>query len=91
MSNDDFRQAALAYHRHAPKGKIKVMATKPMLTSTSTDADGNFTLRGLPPGKTVYIRINGSLIGKGASSVSTPFTTPGSGGTDSVGTLTVPD
>ena len=32
MSNDDFRQAALAYHRHAPKGKIKVVATKPMLT-----------------------------------------------------------
>ena len=31
-SNDDFRQAALAYHRHAPRGKIKVVATKPMLT-----------------------------------------------------------
>ena len=29
---DDFRQAALAYHRHAPRGKIKVVATKPMLT-----------------------------------------------------------
>ncbi|WP_443018985.1 NADP-dependent malic enzyme, partial [Sphingomonas sp.] len=27
-----FRQAALAYHRHAPRGKIKVVATKPMLT-----------------------------------------------------------
>lgn len=62
-----------------------------VVSQFSTDADGNFTLRGLPPGKTVYIRINGSLIGKGASSVSTPFTTPGSGGTDSVGTLTVPD
>ncbi len=32
MSNDDFRQAALDYHRHAPRGKIKVVATKPMLT-----------------------------------------------------------
>ncbi|MCD9028788.1 NADP-dependent malic enzyme [Luteimonas sp. BDR2-5] len=32
MSNDDFRQAALDYHRLAPPGKITVNATKPMLT-----------------------------------------------------------
>ncbi len=32
MSNDDFKQAALDYHRLAPSGKIKVSATKPMLT-----------------------------------------------------------
>jgi malate dehydrogenase (oxaloacetate-decarboxylating)(NADP+) len=29
---DDFREAALAYHRHLPHGKIKVVATKPMVT-----------------------------------------------------------
>ncbi|MFP7722353.1 NADP-dependent malic enzyme [Lysobacter sp. A3-1-A15] len=33
MSNtDDFKQAALDYHRIAPRGKIKVIATKPMVT-----------------------------------------------------------
>ncbi len=32
MSNDDFKQAALDYHRQAPAGKIKVSATKSMLT-----------------------------------------------------------
>lgn len=32
MSNDEFRQAALDYHRSAPPGKITVSATKPMLT-----------------------------------------------------------
>ncbi|WP_024891696.1 NADP-dependent malic enzyme [Luteimonas huabeiensis] len=32
MSNDDFKQAALDYHRLSPPGKIKVSATKPMLT-----------------------------------------------------------
>ena len=31
-ANDDLKQAALDYHRHAPKGKIKVTATKPMVT-----------------------------------------------------------
>ena len=31
-SNDDFRQAALDYHRLEPRGKIKVSATKPMVT-----------------------------------------------------------
>ncbi|TWT17459.1 NADP-dependent malic enzyme [Luteimonas marina] len=31
-SAQEFRQAALDYHRLAPKGKIKVVATKPMLT-----------------------------------------------------------
>ena len=30
--HEDFKQAALDYHRHAPPGKIKVVATKPMLT-----------------------------------------------------------
>jgi malate dehydrogenase (oxaloacetate-decarboxylating)(NADP+) len=30
--HDDFKQAALDYHRHLPPGKIKVTATKPMLT-----------------------------------------------------------
>ena len=29
---DDFKQAALDYHRLNPPGKIKVTATKPMLT-----------------------------------------------------------
>jgi len=32
MSNDEFKNAALDYHRMAPAGKIKVIATKPMLT-----------------------------------------------------------
>ncbi|MEG1679819.1 MAG: malic enzyme-like NAD(P)-binding protein, partial [Stenotrophomonas sp.] len=32
MSNEDFKQAALEYHRMSPPGKIKVVATKPMLT-----------------------------------------------------------
>ena len=32
MSQDEFRKAALDYHRLAPKGKIRVTATKPMLT-----------------------------------------------------------
>jgi malate dehydrogenase (oxaloacetate-decarboxylating)(NADP+) len=31
-SADDFKQAALAYHRFPPYGKIKVTATKPMVT-----------------------------------------------------------
>src|SRR4249920_854060 len=30
--HDEFKQAALDYHRHAPPGKIKVVATKPMVT-----------------------------------------------------------
>src|SRR3546814_10062150 len=29
---EDFKQAALDYHRLAPAGKIKVTATKPMVT-----------------------------------------------------------
>src|SRR3546814_6786627 len=29
---EDFKQAALAYHRLAPAGKLKVTATKPMVT-----------------------------------------------------------
>ena len=32
MPIDDFKQAALDYHRQDPPGKIKVSATKPMLT-----------------------------------------------------------
>ncbi|NYZ61545.1 NADP-dependent malic enzyme [Luteimonas deserti] len=32
MSNDEFREAALDYHRSSPPGKITVSATKPMLT-----------------------------------------------------------
>ena len=32
MSKEDFKQAALDYHRMSPPGKIKVSATKPMLT-----------------------------------------------------------
>ncbi|MEL1263188.1 NADP-dependent malic enzyme [Pseudoxanthomonas putridarboris] len=32
MTNDDFKQAALEYHRVSPPGKIKVSPTKPMLT-----------------------------------------------------------
>ncbi len=32
MSSEEFKQAALEYHRIAPRGKIKVSATKPMLT-----------------------------------------------------------
>ncbi|MFS8064380.1 MAG: NADP-dependent malic enzyme, partial [Luteimonas sp.] len=31
-SQDDFKQAALDYHRIEPHGKIKVMPTKPMVT-----------------------------------------------------------
>ncbi len=30
--SEDFKQAALDYHTQAPPGKIKVVATKPMLT-----------------------------------------------------------
>jgi malate dehydrogenase (oxaloacetate-decarboxylating)(NADP+) len=30
--HEDFKQAALDYHRHSPPGKIKVVATKPMVT-----------------------------------------------------------
>src|SRR5690348_17832179 len=30
--SDELKQAALDYHRHAPPGKIKVVATKPMVT-----------------------------------------------------------
>ena len=29
---DEFKQAALDYHRQAPAGKIQVVATKAMLT-----------------------------------------------------------
>nr|MBA3486897.1 NADP-dependent malic enzyme [Lysobacter sp.] len=32
MPNEDFKQAALDYHRQNPPGKIKVSATKPMVT-----------------------------------------------------------
>jgi malate dehydrogenase (oxaloacetate-decarboxylating)(NADP+) len=32
MSSEDFKQAALDYHRQQPPGKIKVSPTKPMLT-----------------------------------------------------------
>ncbi|WP_368565427.1 NADP-dependent malic enzyme [Pseudoxanthomonas sp. UTMC 1351] len=32
MSNEDLKQAALEYHRISPPGKIKIAATKPMLT-----------------------------------------------------------
>jgi malate dehydrogenase (oxaloacetate-decarboxylating)(NADP+) len=31
-TNDDFKQAALDYHRRAPHGKIKLVPTKPMVT-----------------------------------------------------------
>src|SRR3546814_3905833 len=31
-SPDDLKQASLDYHRFAPAGKIKVVATKPMVT-----------------------------------------------------------
>ncbi|MFZ5606245.1 MAG: NADP-dependent malic enzyme [Pseudomonadota bacterium] len=31
-TQDDLKQAALDYHRHEPKGKIRVTATKPMVT-----------------------------------------------------------
>ncbi len=31
-ANDDLKQAALDYHRQEPKGKIRVTATKPMVT-----------------------------------------------------------
>jgi malate dehydrogenase (oxaloacetate-decarboxylating)(NADP+) len=30
--SEDFKQASLDYHRVSPPGKIKVVATKPMLT-----------------------------------------------------------
>ncbi|RMH93235.1 NADP-dependent malic enzyme [Lysobacter pythonis] len=32
MPNEDFKQAALDYHRQFPPGKIKISATKPMVT-----------------------------------------------------------
>lgn len=56
----------------------------------STDSSGNFTLRGLPPERTVYLRANGSLIGKGAASTAV-IETPGAGDTRSVATITVPN
>ena len=30
--DDEFKQAALEYHRVAPRGKIKVVPTKPMVS-----------------------------------------------------------
>ncbi|MEP6907792.1 MAG: NADP-dependent malic enzyme, partial [Pseudoxanthomonas sp.] len=32
MSNEEFKQAALEYHRISPPGKIKISPTKPMVT-----------------------------------------------------------
>ncbi|WP_440976540.1 hypothetical protein, partial [Pseudoxanthomonas winnipegensis] len=32
MSKEEFKQAALDYHSQSPAGKIKVIATKPMIT-----------------------------------------------------------
>jgi len=57
---------------------------------TSGGSDGAFILRGLPPNKTVFVRVNGSLIGRGAAS-SGSITTPGPGASKSVGSMTVPD
>lgn len=62
-----------------------------VVSQFSTDSSGGFTLRGLPPGKTVYVRVNGSLVGKGAASVKTPFKAPSAGNSDNIGTLTVPN
>jgi len=55
----------------------------------STDSNGVFTLRGLPPGRGVYVRANGSLIGYGATS-SKLQSAPAAGGSRSVGTLALP-
>ncbi|MFT3859844.1 fibronectin type III domain-containing protein [Micropruina sp.] len=62
-----------------------------VVAQDSTDSSGNFTLQGLPPGKTVYLRIDGSLVGKGSTSVTTKYTVPAAGASDSVGTHTVPN
>ncbi len=65
-------------------------SAREVVAQDSTDGSGNFTLRGLPPGKGVYVRINGSLVGRGAAS-SGLITAPSSGGSKSAGTMTVPD
>ena len=57
----------------------------------SSDSSGNFTLRGLPPNKAIFVRVNGSLVGKGAASLTPAETTPGAGGSKGIGSLTVPD
>ena len=36
-TNDDFKQAALDYHRVAPHGKIKVVPTKAMVTQRESN------------------------------------------------------
>ena len=60
-----------------------------VVSQDATDSSGNFTLRGLPPGKGIYIRINGSLVRLGAAS-SKLLTAPAAGATTAIGTMTVP-
>ena len=61
-----------------------------VVSQFATNSAGEFTLRGLPPRKGVYIRINGSLIGRGAAS-SALITTPAAGDDKSVGTMKLPN
>ena len=35
---DDLKQSALEYHRHEPRGKIKVVATKPVAMESTVKA-----------------------------------------------------
>lgn len=55
-----------------------------VVAQTATASDGRFTLRGLPPNRTVYVRANGSAVGYRADSVSTPVDTPSAGATRTV-------
>lgn len=59
---------------------------KEVVGQASTNADGEFTLRGLPPGQSMVLRVNGSQIGKGAKDVDT-VDAPASGKSKSVGTF----
>lgn len=63
---------------------------KEVVAQFSTDGSGAFTLRGLPPGKDILLRINGSQIGKGAKNFAATKA-PASGKSKSMGTLTLPN
>lgn len=60
---------------------------KEVVDQTSTDSSGSFTLRGLPPGKTVWVRANGSAIGYAAKTITDAQSVPSAGNSRSVGTI----
>jgi hypothetical protein len=64
-------------------------SAREVVSQDATDSNGAFELRGLPPGKTVYLRINGSLVGYGSKS-SGVEAVPSSGNARTVSTLVLP-